>query len=331
MIRRRMFCQALAGSGVAVSPTARAQTPARVYRLGILDPGRPANLPRVDVPTWFDNELARLGLVEGVNLVIDVRTANGNPALLDARAAELVAARPDVIFSPGGFAGTNAAKKATTTIPIVFAAVGEPVAAGLVSSLARPGGNLTGGTIPAELELKRVQILMEVLGTTASVVHLTTPLSEARKAAFVQAMAATSKPSAARLQFVEVKQTEDLAPAFEQMARQRVGGVAIRLTPFSANHAPEITALVAKHRLPAIGDGTQYTDAGLLMSYSIHWPEVFRLAANYVYKVLKGAQPADLPIEQVTKFDFVVNQKTAKTLGIRIPQSVLITATQVIE
>lgn len=329
MMRRRMFCRALAGAGVAVTGAAAAQTQAKVYRLGVLYLGRADNLSDKE-PHPLVPELARFGLVEGVNLIIDARSAHGKPALLDAVAADLVATRPDVLLAGSGFISALALKKATTTIPIVFN-VGEPVAAGLVTSLARPGGNLTGGTIPAELELKRVQILIEVLGPSASVVHLTTPLSEARKASFLAAFAATGTAPGARLQFLEVSKSEELAPAFEQMIRQRVGGVAVRLTPLTGTHSEEIAALAVKHRLPAIGDGTHYTDLGFLMSYSVDWSEIVRMTASYINKILKGAQPADLPIEQVTKFEFVVNMKTARTLGVRVPLSVLTRATRVID
>lgn len=329
MIRRRVFCQVLAGAGVAVTGAAAAQTQAKVYRLGVLYLGRADNLSDKE-PDPLVAELARFGLVEGVNLIIDARSAHGNPALLDAVAADLVAARPDVLLAGSGFIAALALKKATTTIPIVFH-VGDPVAAGLVTSLARPGGNLTGGTIPAELELKRIQLLIEVLGPSASIVHLTIPLSEARKASFLAALAATGMAPGARLQFLEVSKSEDLAPAFEQMTRQHVGGVAVRLAPLTATHSVEIAALAVKHRLPAIGNGTEYTDLGFLMSYSIDWSEVTRQIAKYVYKILKGAQPADLPIEQVTKFEFVVNMKTASTLGVRVPLSVLTRATRVID
>ena len=189
---------------------------------------------------------ARLGLVEGVNLVTDHRSARGNRALLDALAADLVAAQPDVLFASSGFVAAWALKKATTTIPIVFLAVGEPVAAGLVASLARPGGNLTGGSIPVELDLKRVQILFDVLGRSASVALLTTPVSEARMAFFLRDLAA----SRLRLQFQEVRKPEDLAPAFEQIARQRVSGVAVAGSLLTSSHQPEIAALALKHRIP---------------------------------------------------------------------------------
>ena len=134
-----------------------------------------------------------------------------------------------------------------------------------------------------------------------------------------------------RIQFQEVRKFEDLAPAFEQMARQRVAGVAVAKSVLTGTYHSEIAALVIKHRLPAIGDGTNYTDLGLLMSYSVNWPEMLRNSASYVYKILKGAQPADLPIEQATKFDFVVNLKAARTLGVRVPNPVLVSATHVIE
>ena len=334
MLRRRLFCQALAGTGASVSRVVAAQTPTKVYRIGELTFGRPAHLPSLppdSEPDPFVTELARLGLIEGVNLVTDHRSAHGNPALMDTAAAELVAARPDLLFSASGVLGARALKRASTTIPIVFAAVGEPVAAGLVASLTRPGGNLTGGTVPAELELKRIQILIEVLGTAASVVQLTTPISEQRKASTLAALAQTRTATGVRLQFLEVGKSEDLVPAFEEMTRQRVSGVAIAKSFLTASHAPEIAALAVKYRLPAIGDGIEYTDLGLMMSYSFDMDEILRKAANYVYKILKGARPADLPIEQVTKFDFIVNLKAAKSLGVRIPSSVLIMASRVID
>ena len=327
MIRRRMFCRTLAGAGIGVAYAAAGQTPAKVHRLGILVLGN--SEPPTDTRHPILAGLARLGLVEGVNLVADVRIAHGKPELLDGMAADLVAARPDALFTGGGFATARALKKATTNIPIVFAAVGEPVAAGLVASLARPGGNLTGGTIPAELEIKRVQILMEVLGANASVVNLTGPLSEARRAALLEALAPTRKVLGTRLRLVEISKSEELDPAFEQMARERVDGVAIRLTQVTAPNGPKIIALAAKHRLAAIADGNHYTDAGLLMSYSIDWSEINHNATNYVYKILMGAWPADLPIQQPSKFDFVINMRTARTLGVRIPPSVLAMATRV--
>ena len=327
MLRRRLFCQALAGTGVTVAAIAAAQTRAKVYRLGHLTIGR-ADKELLDLQRDpFVVELARLGLVEGVNIVTDVRSAHGNAALLDAVAADLVAARPDVLYTASGYIGARALKNATTTIPIVFAAVGEPVAAGLVASLARPGGNLTGGTVPSGLELKRVQLLMELLGPSASIVMLTTPVAEGRMARFREELAA----SRLRLQFEEVRSPEDLAPAFEHMVRQRVGGVVIAQSLLTGSHSGEIAALVVKHRLPAIGFAGDFADRGLLMSYSFDSDELDRKAANYVYRILNGASPAELPVEQATKFDFVVNQKAARTLGVRIPRSVLIAATRVID
>lgn len=329
MIRRRALCQWLAGSGVALAKVGAAQNATKVYRIGELDYGRPDSLPTPTVPPppdVFTPELARLGLIKGANLVIDSRSAHGNPALLDAVAAELAASRPDVLYTADGFAATRALKNATTTIPIVFLAVGEPVAAGLVASLARPGGNLTGGAIPAELELKRIEILFEVLGPSASVAVLATPMAGGRLAGMQRELAA----SRLRVRFVEVKHNDDLAPAFEQMARQRVDGVDIVHTPFSITHLPEIGTLMAKHRLPVIAEAP-FLDVGAMIAYSVDWPEVERKAARTVYKVLMGAQPADLPIEQVEKFDFVINLKVASALGVRVPTSVRLRATRVID
>lgn len=327
MLHRRLFCQALVATSVSGAGISAAQTPARVYRLGHLTIGRLDSLPSPPGTDPFKDELARLGLVEGANLVTDLRSARGDPTRLDALAAELVAARPDVLYTSSGFVAARALKTATTTIPIVFAAVGEPVAAGLVASLAQPGGNLTGGSIPVELELKRVQILFEVLGASASIALLTTPVSEGRMARFLVDLAATRL----QLRFQEVRKYEDLVPAFEQMARERVGGVAVAQSLLTSSHQSEIAALVLKHRLPAIADGDGYTDDGLMMSYSINWPEVLRKAASYVYKILNGTRPRDLPIEQVASFDFVVNLKAARALGVRIPSSVLVAATRVID
>ncbi|MEP7057540.1 MAG: ABC transporter substrate-binding protein [Caldimonas sp.] len=330
MLGRRLFCQALAGTGVTVSAFGAAQTRTKVYRMGHLEIGRADESPGPPsdpIAIEFETELARLGLVEGVNRITDYRSARGNPTLLDGLAADLVAAQPDVLFTGSGFVGARALKRATTTIPIVFAAVGNPVAAGLVASLARPGGNLTGGSVPVELDLKRVQILFEVLGASASIVLLTTPVSEPRMAWFLKDLTA----SRLRVKFQEVRKSEDLAPAFEQMARQRADGVAVASSLLTGTHQPEIAALAIKHRIPAIGDGTTFTDLGLMMSYSVDWLQVARNAANYLYKILNGAQPVNLPIQQVTNFDFVVNRKAARALSIRIPSPVLIAATRIID
>ncbi|MEO6742879.1 MAG: ABC transporter substrate-binding protein [Caldimonas sp.] len=325
MLSRRLFFQTLAGAGVTVSAVAAAQPQAKTYRVSQLTLGRADGAPPPIDP--FATELARLGLVEGVNLVIDRRSARGNAALLDALAAEIVATRPDVIYSDGGFVSARALKKATPSIPIVFGAVGDPVGAGLVASLAKPGGNITGGLFPTELELKRIQILFEVLGPSASVMLLTTPVSERRMSSFLRDLAA----SPFRVRFQEVSKPEDLAPAFEQMVRQRAEGVAVATSLLTGAHQPEIAALALKHRTPSIGDGYTFAEFGLMMSYSIDWPEVGRNAANYIYKILKGAHPADLPIQQATRFDFVVNQRTARAVGARIPSSILVAATRIID
>ena len=326
MLPRRLFCHALTGAGVVVWTAAAAQAPAKVYRLGQLTLGREGDEPE-PATNPFTTELARLGLVESVNLVVDRRSARGNPALLDSLAAELVTARPDVLFSSSGFATARALQKATKTIPIVFAAVGEPVAAGLAASLSRPGGNLTGGAFPVELDLKRIEILLKVVGASASIMVLTTPVSERRMSFFLKDLAA----SGLRVQFQEVRKADDFAPAFKRMARQGAGGVAVATSVLTGSHEQEIAALALEHRMPAIGDGDTFAGFGLLMSYSVDGAEIARNAASYVYRILKGDQPADLPIQQATRFNFVVNRKTARVLGVQVPSSILVAATRVID
>ena len=327
-IRRRLFCQTLAGATITAVAAARAQAATRPYRIGVLFIGSPppANSP----PGPLQTELARFGLVEGVNLVIDVRFAAGDPARLDALATELVATRPDLILVASGAAGARAARKATTTIPIVFGAVGDPVGTGLVDSLARPGGNLTGGAIPPGLDLKRAQILLQVIGASAPIFLLTVPMGERRKAALQSSLDATGMNPGTKLQFRDMSRIEELEPVFEEISRQRGAGVVIGLSPVTSVHYKEIAAAAIKHRLPAIADGAPACEAGLLMSYSVDWLELERNAARLVYRIYKGDKPADLPIEQVTKFDFVVNMKSAKTLGLRIPTALLVAANRVI-
>ena len=327
-IRRRLFCRTLASAALATRMSARAQTAARPYRIGVLFIGSP---PPVNAPPGlFPTELARLGLVEGLNLVTDVRFAEGDPTRLDVMATDLVATRPDLILVASGFAGARAAKKATATIPIVFSAVGDPVGVGLVASLARPGGNLTGGAIPPGLDLKRAQILLQVIGPSAPLFMLTVPLGEKRRAAIQESLTAAGMHPGTELQFRDMSRIEDLEPALKEISRQRGAGVVIGLSPVTSVHPKEIAAAAIKHRLPAIADSVLACEAGLLMSYSVDWLELDRNAARLVYRIYKGDKPADLPIEQVTKFDFVVNMKTAKTLGLRIPTGLLITASRVI-
>jgi putative ABC transport system substrate-binding protein len=325
---RRLFCRTLARVALAAGVSARAQAPARLPRIGVLFIGSPppANSP----PVPFQTELARVGLIEGLTVVMDVRFAHGDPSRLDAMAAELVASQPDLILTASGAVGARAAKKATTTIPIVFSGVGDPVGAGLVASLAKPGGNLTGGAIPPDLELKRVQILLQVIGPSASIFMLTAPMSEMRKAAMRQSLSATGMNAGASLHFRELTRLEDLAPAFEYIARQPGAGVAVGLTPFTSIHNPEIAAAALKYRLATIAHGLDAADAGMLMSYSFDALELSRAVAKLVSRILKGEKPADLPVEQVTKFDFVVNMKTARTLGLRIPSALLLTASRVV-
>jgi putative ABC transport system substrate-binding protein len=326
MMDRRLFCGALASAWAAGAWGQR--NAGRIYRVGYLTVG---TISPQEESSELRTELARLGFTEGTNLVMEYWSAHGNPALLEGLALDLVAKRPDLIYTDSGYLGTLAAKKATTSIPIVFEAVGFPVESGFVASLTRPGGNLTGGMIP-DLELKRVQILLEVVGSTAAIVQLTAPLNDSRKTSFRKALDAHGlKEAARRFEFVEVERPEDLSSAFEQISRIKPGGVAIRNGQLTGSHEAEIASLVVKHRLPAIASGSYFARDGVLLSYAHDDRELARLGASFVARILNGAQPGELPIEQVTKFEFVINLKVAKALGIRFPASVLVAASDVIQ
>jgi putative tryptophan/tyrosine transport system substrate-binding protein len=328
LVARRSFVAALASGALTRPSFAQAQTPRKVHRLGVLYLGG----ARPDIVDVFVNELARLGVVEGVNLRTDVRDARGDASRLDALAVELVALKPDVIFVTGGTRAVAAARTATGTIPIVFIAVSEAVRKGFAASLAHPGGNLTGNEIASRpLDLKRFQMLEEVVGTAATIAVLDTKLTDAGKSEFLTGVGASVGGRAGHVHLVEVTQVNDLAPAFERIAQLRADAVAINQFPLASVNEDRIAGLVAKYRLPAIADGRRFAEAGVLMSYSTDWGELSQRAANYVFKILNGAKPADLPIEQASKFEFVVNLRTAKALGINIPRWMLARADELLQ
>lgn len=327
---RRCFATALACAAAHPLFGLRAQTLGRVYRLGILAMGAPTDVD--EGGDAFDVELARLGFVKGVNLIVDSRFALSDRSRLDALALELVALKPDVILSTSGTRGAEALKKATTTIPIVFGASNDPVGAGLVESLARPGRNLTGSIVfGAQLDLKRLQILAEVLGKGATLAVLDGALGDARQREYRDHVGPNSFTPVTALHFVEVNKKADIAPAFERMARLRVNGVAINFSPLTAVNMDLIGGLVVQHRLAAIADGAGYARAGVLLAYSTDIGDLDRNAARYVAKILNGANPAELPVEHASKFSLVVNLKAARTLGVRVSRSVLARADVVIE
>lgn len=331
-LQRRRVAAMLAG-GMALPGLAAAQPARRTFRLGVLDmgePGRPMN--EIDV---FFRELAQRGFVEGANLQVERRYAYGDAKRLRSLADELVALRPDVIFTAAGTAGGQAAKAATTTIPIVFDASNDPVGRGLVSDMARPGGNLTGTrvfTLPQDL--KRMQMLVEVVKAPRCLAVLDAPTGSQfhrNRGDFTAAFAGLGLGPQSRLLLVEVPRAEDLPSAFEAMRSEGVNALVIATSPFTVANADRIAELVARHRLPAIGDGRRYVEGGLLLSYNTDWVYLYRRGADYVSRILNGASPAELPIEHVSRFELVINQKTARLLGIQVPRSMLLLADTVIE
>jgi putative ABC transport system substrate-binding protein len=325
---RKIFIVTLA-LGILVAPLAAdAQRPTKVPRVGFLGASTPALADHL--LQAFIRGLRELGYVEGQNIVIERRFADGKLDRLPALAAELVNFKVDVIFAPPTTAAL-AAKKATSAIPIVFALVGDPVGTGFVASLARPGGNMTGlSTINVELGAKRLELLKEAFPTVSRVAVLLNPidpsnvlqLKETQRAAHALGM---------QLLPIEAQRPEDFDPAFLAMAAGRADALLVMENPINFTHRKLIVDLSNKSRRPAMHALTELVDAGGLMSYSVSYPDQFRRAATYVDKILKGAKPGDLPVEQPTKFELVINLKTAKALGLTIPPSLLFRADQVIQ
>jgi putative ABC transport system substrate-binding protein len=316
---------------LAAPLAAEAQQPAKAYRIGFL--GTDTTAFATGPLAAFLQGLRDLGYAEGRNFAIEYRWAGGNYDRLAGLAAELVDLKVDLIVTYGT-PGCQAAKHATTTIPIVMAVVGDPVRSGLVASLARPGGNMTGLSIQDfELIIKRFELLKEVVPTASRVAYLevpgTQPTDVAESLRTQQNTAA--KSIGIQLQRFGVRGVDEYAGAFSAMAKSGVQALSVASVAPLAAHAAEIAALAAQHRLPTIGRPKAFAKAGGFLAYGPNLPDLYRRAAIYVDKILKGAKPADLPIEQPTKFELVINLKTAKALGLTIPPSVLLRADQVIE
>jgi ABC-type uncharacterized transport system substrate-binding protein len=328
---RREFIGTLAGGLLAAPLAAEAQQAAKIARIGFLSLNVSAS-PHVLEP--FLQGLRDLGYVEGRNLVIEYRDAEGKPERLPALAAELVALKVDVIFAPGT-PHALAAKQATRTVPIVFTGVTDPVTDGLVTSLARPGGNVTGLSLLATLELvgKRLELLKQAVPGVTRVAILRQPggQGERTETDSLKAAEVAARALGVRLQFVEARGPTDFDRAFSDMTRARAGALIGLGGVMFFNERRHLVDLAAKNRLPAVYPLREYVDAGGLMSYGPDLADSLRRAATYVDKILKGAKPADLPVEQPTKFELVINLKTAKALGLTIPQSVLGRADEVIQ
>jgi len=331
MMDRRTFLTAVGGSILAAPLSGDAQQGPKVPQIGLLS----LNLaPNRHLQEAFRQGLRDLGYVEGRNLVIEYRDAEGKLERLPALAAQLVALKVDVIVTGGGTPTALAAKQATRTLPIVFASAPDPVTDGLVTSLARPGGNITGSSnINPDLVGKCLEQLKQAVPGVTRVTVLWEPgaVSERTEKAMLKGAELAARALGVRLQFVEARGPADFDRAFSDMTRARGSALTVWGSAMFFSERRRLVDLAAKNRLPVVYPQWEFVDAGGLMSYGPSIPDSFRRAAVYVDKILKGAKPADLPVEQPTKFELVINLKTAKTLGLTIPQSVLLRADQVIE
>ena len=313
---------------LAVPLAAEAQPARKVPRIGYLATGS-VGIER----SWlaaFQQGLRDLGYVEGETIVIEQRYAAGRFERLPELAAELVRRKVDVLLV-GGDAAALAAKKATSAIPIVIVTVADPVAIGLVASLAHPGGNVTGQSdLHADLVPKRLQLLKEVVPSASRVAVLLNPANPSHPLQ-LKGLQAGAAALGVTLFSLEVKGSEDIDRAFATMRKERPGGLFVLGDRAIGTHRRRIVELAIKSRLPATATNRGWVEAGFLMSYGTIFPDQYRRAATYVDKILKGAKPAELPVEQPTRFELVINGKTAKALGLTIPPSVLLRADQVIE
>ncbi len=308
---------------------AQAQQPAKVPRIGFLTGAAlSTQLARVEA---FREGLRELGYVEDKNIVIDWRSYEGERDRQGALLRELVDLKVDVIVAVG-VGDIRAAKEATTTIPIVMLVGGDPVASGLVSSLARPGGNITGlATLRPELTGKRLELMKEIVPKLSRVAIFAS--SESQDYSHVlKELDLSAEAFAVKLQVVNVRSAKDIEPAFRNAVKGRADGIIFRVPgPQASFQRPQIAALAVKSGLPVIYEGAEFVEAGGLMSYGVSINDLARRAATYVDKILKGAKPADLPIQQPTKFELVINLKTAKQIGLTIPPNVLARADKVIK
>jgi len=314
---------------VALAPrVVRAQAPAKVPRIGLLSSYSPS-----DAALWhqaFRLGLRDLGWVEGKNISIEYRYAEGRSDRLPELAADLVRLQVDVIVA-SGVTDALAAQKATRAIPIVMAIPGDPVASGLVGSLARPGGNITGlSQMSMELVGKRLELLKEIVPKLSRVAVLWNPQGASSTVTWKE-IQPPARQLGIQLHSLEVRSSDDFDKAFEAATRARAGALFIIGDPVTVTNLKRIADLAAKSRLPSIFASSEFTDAGGLVAYGPDRSDLFRRAATYVDKILKGAKPGDLPIDRATKFELVINMKTAKTLGIKIPNSILVRADQVIK
>ena len=326
MKHEKVFCLVVSALLYVLCLSADAQQ-TKVPKIGWLSPGSAASA-NIEL---FLREFRKLGYVEGKNIAIEYRFAEGKLERLPDLAAELVRLRIDVIVAAGGTPAILAAKNATSTIPIVFPAVSDPVALGIVASLARPGGNITGLTIRVpEFSGKRLELLKEVVPRARRVAVLGQEANTANALDFKEMQPAASALGL-ELHHIKVRSPNDLESAFSKMTGTvRATALLLQSSTLFFDNRKMIADLAVRSRLPAIYDARELAEAGILMSYGSDRFDLYRRAATYVDKILKGTKPADLPVEQPKKFEFVINLKTAKQIGLTIPPNVLARADRVI-
>ena len=325
-MRRRDFIKVIAGSAVAWPGAVHAQQPGRVYRIGFITAGVP--IPALQ--RAFYDALRMLGWTENKNFVVEERHSENRLDQLPALVEELVRLNVDVIVAAGTLAPL-AAKKATATIPIVMTSAGDPLGAGLVASLALPGGNVTGLSLMApDLGGKRLELLKEIIPVLASVAIIWNAANPYPALVFNETRAAARKLRI-EIQSLEVRMPDDINGALEAAVRKNANALITVEDPLTVNHRKQIAGFAAQNRLPAIYGLREFVDAGGFVSYGAHIADLYRRAAMYVDRIFKGAKPSDLPVEQPTKFELVINLKAAKALGITVPPSLLARADEVIE
>jgi putative ABC transport system substrate-binding protein len=326
-LKRREFITLLGGAAATWPLAARAQQAGKVYRIGFFNAGEPIqSRSRLIVV----NGLRELGWIEGKNILFEGRFAENRLERLPGLAAELVSLDVDVIVAFGTLAPL-AAKRATTTIPIVMMNAGDPLGTGLVASLARPGGNVTGMSLMApDLGGKRLELLREVLPSLSRVAVIWNAANPYSALVFEETQRAV-KTLAIELQSLEVRSPDDFNGAFDSAKRKKVGALVIVEDPLTFNELKRIAEFCADSRLPAVYGLREFADVGGLMTYGASLADLYRRAVGYIDKMLRGAKPSDLPVEQPTKFELVINLKTARALGLEIPPTLLARADEVIE
>jgi putative tryptophan/tyrosine transport system substrate-binding protein len=330
MMRRREFITLLGGLATAWPIAALAQMPNSTRHIGILSPFSPSSGPSPAFQA-FRQTLHGLGWIEDRNIVLDYRWAEGRADRLPALAKELAELKPDLIFSAWGTPGALAAKNATGGIPIVFAGVGDAVGVGLVASLARPGGNVTGSTfISEETIAKQLEFLKEAVPALARVAVLVNP-SNPVYGPILEAAEGPAKSLRLRLQRLGVQSADDFDGVFDAAAREHADGLVVLRDPIIVLNMSRLVELAARRRLPTMYGMREFVDAGGWMSYGPDLRDMYRRAAHVVDKILRGAHPIDVPVEQATRFQLVINLKTSKALGLTVPPGLLVRADEVIE